>query len=50
MEKPQNISYNINEDNIKILISTLKQKKQIIELGGGVENIEKQHKKGKNDC
>jgi len=47
MEKPQNISYNINEDNIKILISTLKQKKQIIELGGGVENIEKQHKKGK---
>ena len=46
MEKPQNISYNINEDNIKILISTLKQKKQIIELGG-VENIEKQHKKGK---
>ena len=47
MEKPQNISYNINEDNMKILISTLKQKKQIIELGGGVENIEKQHKKGK---
>ena len=47
MEKPQNISYNINEDYMKILISTLKQKKQIIELGGGVENIEKQHKKGK---
>tara|TARA_B100000963_G_C22636535_1_gene677927 strand:+ start:2156 stop:3793 length:1638 start_codon:yes stop_codon:yes gene_type:complete len=47
MEKPQNISYNINEDNMKILISTLKQKKQIIELGGGVENIDKQHKKGK---
>ena len=47
MEKPQNISYNINEDNMKILISTLKQKKQIIELGGGVKNIEKQHKKGK---
>ena len=47
MEKPQNISYNINEDNMKILISTLKQKKQIIELGRGVENIEKQHKKGK---
>ena len=47
MEKLQNISYNINEDNMKILISTLKQKKQIIELGGGIENIEKQHKKGK---
>tara|TARA_B100000575_G_C23142786_1_gene665605 strand:- start:7984 stop:9621 length:1638 start_codon:yes stop_codon:yes gene_type:complete len=47
MEKLQNISYNINEDNMKILISTLKQKKQIIELGGGVENIEKQHNKGK---
>ncbi|MAZ57877.1 MAG: methylcrotonoyl-CoA carboxylase, partial [Flavobacteriales bacterium] len=41
------IKFNKNEDNLKLLVSEMKQKKELIELGGGKSNIEKQHKKGK---
>ena len=47
MKKQNNITFNKNEDSMKLLVSSMKQKKQIIELGGGEINIEKQHKKGK---
>ena len=47
MNKKIDIKFNINEDNLKLLVSEMKQKKDIIELGGGTSNIEKQHKKGK---
>jgi len=47
MKKQINISFNKNEDSMKLLVSSMKQKKNIIELGGGTINIEKQHKKGK---
>ncbi|MAQ70433.1 MAG: methylcrotonoyl-CoA carboxylase [Flavobacteriales bacterium] len=41
------IKFNKNEDNLKLLVSEMKQKKDIIKLGGGASSIEKQHKKGK---
>jgi len=47
MSQKVNIQFNKNEDNMKLLISEMKQKKHIIELGGGKKNIEKQHQKGK---
>ena len=47
MKKKIDIGFNKNEDNLKLLVSDMKQKKNVIELGGGTENIEKQHKKGK---
>jgi len=42
-----NLNFNKNEDNMKLLISDMKQKKHIIKLGGGERNISKQHEKGK---
>ena len=47
MMKKMNIEFNKNEDNMKLLVSEMKQKKHIIELGGGEKNIKKQHQKGK---
>ena len=47
MKKQNDIAFNKNEDSMKLLVSSMKQKKNIIELGGGEINIEKQHKKGK---
>ena len=47
MKKKIDIKYNKNEDNMKLLVSEMKQKKHIIKLGGGEVKIEKQHKKGK---
>ena len=47
MSRKINLKFNKNEDNMKLLISDMKQKKHIIELGGGERNISKQHKKGK---
>ncbi|MAQ31758.1 MAG: methylcrotonoyl-CoA carboxylase [Flavobacteriales bacterium] len=41
------LNFNKNEDSMKLLVSEMKQKKHAIELGGGKENIAKQHKKGK---
>tara|TARA_Y100001968_G_scaffold313978_1_gene338805 strand:+ start:77 stop:1702 length:1626 start_codon:yes stop_codon:yes gene_type:complete len=41
------LNFNKNEDNMKLLVSEMKQKKNIIELGGGKASIEKQHQKGK---
>ena len=47
MKQKIDITYNKNEDNMKLLVSEMKQKKHIIKLGGGEVKIEKQHKKGK---
>ena len=47
MSKNMNIIFNKNEDNMKLLVSAMKQKKHIVEMGGGQKNINKQHEKGK---
>ena len=47
MKKKIDIQFNKNEDAFKLLVSEMKQKINIIELGGGKKNIDKQHKKGK---
>ena len=47
MSNKIDMKFNQNEDNMKLLVSELKQKKHIIELGGGKEKIEKEHKKNK---
>jgi len=41
------LNFNKNEDNMKLLVSEMKQKSNIIKLGGGKDKIEKQHQKGK---
>ena len=47
MKQKINIEFNKNEDAFRLLVSEMKQKINIIELGGGKKNIDKQHKKGK---
>ena len=47
MKDTINIQFNQNEDNMKLMISEMKQKTNIIELGGGIEKIKQQHDKGK---
>ena len=47
MESKINIEFNQNEDNMKLMISEMKQKINIIKLGGGTDKIKKQHDKGK---
>ena len=47
MNNKIDIKFNQNEDAMKLLVSDLHQKKQLIELGGGAESINKQHQKGK---
>ena len=47
MNKKIDIKFNQNEDNMKLLVSEMKQKRNIIEMGGGKESIKKQHEKGK---
>ena len=47
MKNKIDIKFNQNEDNMKLLVSEMKQKQSIIKLGGGKEAIDKQHKKGK---
>jgi 3-methylcrotonyl-CoA carboxylase beta subunit len=47
MENKINIEFNQNEDNMKLMISEMKQKINIIKLGGGTDKIKKQHDKGK---
>ena len=45
-----NIDFNKNEDAMKLKIAELNKKLAEISLGGGKENIAKQHKKGKLTC
>ena len=47
MENKINIEFNQNEDNMKLMISEMKRKINIIKLGGGTDKIKKQHDKGK---
>ena len=47
MNEKIDIKFNQNEDNMKLLVSEMKQKQSIIQSGGGAEAIDKQHKKGK---
>ena len=47
MNQKIDIKFNQNEDNMKLLVSEMKQKWNIIEMGGGEESIKKQHEKGK---
>jgi len=42
-----NMDFNKNEDNMKILISDLKHKRQAVYLGGGKKSIEKYKESGK---
>jgi acetyl-CoA carboxylase carboxyltransferase component len=46
MEK-QDITFNKNEDSMKLLISKMERKLAEIKLGGGKKSIEKHHAKGK---
>ena len=47
MAKKINIEESKNDDNIRLMISELKNKQQKVNLGGGKAKIEKQHAKGK---
>ena len=42
-----NLEFNKNEDALKLLISEMNRKLEIIYQGGGVKKIERQHEKGK---
>ena len=42
-----NLDFNKNEDNMRLLISEMKRKISEIHLGGGKNKIQKQHQKGK---
>src|SRR5690606_15317765 len=41
------ISFNKNEDQIKLLLSEMRRKLEIVMEGGGKKRIEKEHAKGK---
>ena len=41
------LDFNMNDDNMRLLISKMKRKHSIIKLGGGKEKIKKEHSKGK---
>ena len=45
MNEKIDIKFNQNEDSMKLLVSEMKQKQSIIQIGGGEEAIDKQHKK-----
>ena len=47
MPKKQDLKFNKNEDEIKLMISALNRKREQIHLGGGKKKIEKHHSKGK---
>ncbi len=44
---PKELEINRNEDDIKLLISEMRQRLSKIELGGGLKRIQKQHEQGK---
>ena len=41
------LDFNKNEDNMRLLISKMKRRLSKIEIGGGLDKIKKQHKKNK---
>ena len=43
----QNLAFNKNEDQLKLMVSEVKTKLDKIHLGGGTKKIEKHHSKGK---
>jgi len=43
----EELEFNKNDDSLRLLISDMKRKHSIVELGGGKKKIEKQHAKGK---
>ena len=43
----KDITFNKNEDQLKLMISKLNKELNLIYLGGGKEKIKKQHSKGK---
>jgi acetyl-CoA carboxylase carboxyltransferase component len=45
--KKQNLEFNKNEDNMKLLISQMKRRLEKVYEGGGKKRIEKHHAKGK---
>ena len=45
--KSKDLSLNQNEDAMKLKLSSLKRKLEVIELGGGEKKISKHHDKGK---
>jgi len=47
LEKKQDLAFNKNEDEMKLLVSQVRRKAEVIELGGGKKKIEKLHSKGK---
>jgi acetyl-CoA carboxylase carboxyltransferase component len=47
MAKKINLEESKNDDNIRLLVSELKQKQESVAVGGGKKKIEKQHEKGK---
>ena len=38
------LDFNKNEDNMRLLISKMKRRLSKIEIGGGLDKIKKQHK------
>ncbi|MEX2596773.1 MAG: carboxyl transferase domain-containing protein, partial [Salibacteraceae bacterium] len=46
-EKKQDLAFNKNEDQMKLLISQLRQRLDKVYLGGGEKRIKKHHDKGK---
>ncbi len=43
----EELEFNKNDDSLRLLISEMKRKHSIVELGGGKKKIDKQHAKGK---
>jgi acetyl-CoA carboxylase carboxyltransferase component len=43
----EDLEFNKNDDNLRLLISEMKRKHAKIASGGGKDKIDKQHKKGK---
>ena len=47
MAKKEELERNINEDAMKLAISRLQKRLEVIYQGGGLKRIEKQHERGK---
>jgi len=43
----EDLEFNKNDDNMRLLISSMKRKMEQVELGGGQKKIDKEHAKGK---
>ncbi|MDX5324948.1 MAG: acyl-CoA carboxylase subunit beta [Bacteroidota bacterium] len=44
---PQDLEFNKNEDQLKLLVSEMRQRWEKVALGGGQKRIDKQHEQGK---